>query len=832
MAVFLGVAFLAGTLVLSDTLNASIDRFYLQAFGATDVTVRNATAVSDSPGTLRGMIDRSLLGRVSRAPGVAAAEPVIQGSGQLLDKNGRTIQTLGPRIAGNWITVPALNPYHVVEGRAPRAATGGYPEVVIDRKVANEGHLRVGDTTGVLTPQRIEVKIVGIAKFGSQDAFGGGSFTAFTLASAQRYIAQSPNTISSISVKADPGVTQDELRSRIQAVLPHGVQAITGQALAQEDLSITNKAFLNLFRTFLLTFAAVALLVAVFSISNTFSIIVAQRARESALLRTVGASRSQVMISVIVEGLAIALVASVAGLAGGLVFAILLEGLFSTGFGVPVSGLVFTPVVGTISVVVGIVVTLLACLLPAARASRVPPLAALRDATVESTGTSRTRTIAGGLLVTVAVFIVFASALSGGNAGMALVGVGALGSLVGMITLGPAAAKPASAILGAPGARLRGVAGRLARQNAMRTPRRTAGAATALMVGVSVVTLFTVLAASLSAGLNNSVSKSFIGDLVISSGNNQSSGFSPRLTAAVAGLPQVARVTGIGVGTALINGSSSKINIVNPDQLGRLLRLTVTSGSLQGLRMDQLAVSKTPADSKHWKLGAPLSVTYADGTTHTFTIGALYSSDSTLSDYLMPAPAWTAHDAQARDSLVLIKLKAPRGYPVSLSAAEAAVTRATQAFGAPAVQTRQEYINAQTAGMNTLLYLTYGMLAFAIFIALLGIGNTLSLSMYERTRELGLLRAVGATRGQLRTMVRWESLIVALFGTLAGLVVGLFIGWGLATAISQGGVSQFAVPIVQLIIIVVVGAIAGVLAAIRPASRAARLNVLDAIATE
>jgi putative ABC transport system permease protein len=828
MAVFLGVAFLAGTLVLSDTLNSSIDRFYVQAFIGTDVTVRNATSVSDRPGALRGMIDRSLVGRIEHVQGVAVAEPVIQGSGQLLDKNGKTIPTLGPRIAGNWITVPALNPYHIVEGRAPRPTPAGYPEVVIDRKAASQGHLRVGDRIGVLTPEQIKVKIVGIAKFGSQDAFGGGSFTAFTLADAQRFIAKSPGKITSIAVKADPGVSQDQLRRQIQAVLPPGVQAITGQALAQENLSITNKAFLNVFRIFLLTFAAVALLVGIFTIYNTFSIVVAQRARESALLRTIGASQGQVLTSVVVEGLAIALVASIAGLGGGLIIGILLKGLFSKGFGVPISGLVFTPVTGTISVGVGVVVTLLACLLPAARASRVPPLAALRDATVESTGTSRTRIIAGGLLMSAGVCMVVASLVTGSSAAMPLVGLGALGTFVGMVTLGPAAAKPASAILGAPGARLRGVAGRLARQNAMRTPRRTAGAATALMLGLGVVTLFAVLAASLSAGLNSSIAKTFAADLVVSSGNNQTAGFSPSLTDAVARLPQVARATGIGSGTVLINGKSSSVSIVSPDQLGRLLRLTVTSGSLQRLSVDQLAVSKTRADANHWKIGTPVRVKYADGTTDIVTIGALYSSDSTLREYLMPAPAWRAHDAQALDSLVMIKVRDG----IALSRATQAVTRAVKSFGAPTVQTRQEYIDAQTAGVRTLLYLAYGMLAFAIFIALMGIGNTLSLSTYERTRELGLLRAVGATRRQLRMMVRWESLIVALFGTLAGLVVGLFVGWGLATAISQGGVSQFAVPIVPLLIIVVVGAIAGVLAAIRPASRAARLNILNAIATE
>jgi putative ABC transport system permease protein len=828
IAVILGVAFLAGTLIVSDTLAASIDHLFVQAFSGTDVSVRNANAVSKSSGTPRGGIDVALLLRVAAVPGVAA-EPVIQGTGQLLDRTGRVISVQGPQDAGNWIALPALNPFHIVAGHAPRPTHRGYPEVVVDRQVANQGHLHVGDTTGLLVPQRIEVRIVGIATFGSADAYGDGSYTAFTLADAQRYIAQSPHTITSIAVQARPGFSPDALRAAIQAVLPRGIEAVTGQTLVQESISNTGRKFITLFRTFLVSFAVIALIVSIFSIYNTFAILAAQNARASALLRLVGASRRQVLAMVVMEGIAVALIASLAGLGVGLGLAALLGQVFRSGFGIPITGLVVAPAASPIAVAAGVGATLLAGLVPAIRGSRIPPLAALRAATSDTTDISATATNAGCLLVIGGTILVVAGAtLAGQGAALLLVGLGALATLIGLVTLGPALARPVSALLGVPGTKLRGAPGRLARGNAMREPRRTARAGTALMLGVAVVTLFTVLAASLRAGQDSSISQSLTTNLVVSSGSDQFGGYSPRLPATLARLPQVAETTGFGTGTVLIDGSRARISVADPSRIPRFLRLNVRSGSLPTLRTDQLAVSTAAAQSNHWHIGTGVSVTYDDGTTQRFTIHAIYGYDPTLLDYLMPAAAWTAHTTQATDYLTLVKLKPG----VGLAAAKTAIARAALPFGMPAVQTVPEYIGSQGASLTTLLDVAYGMLAVAIVIALLGIGNTLSLSMYERTRELGLLRAVGATRAQVRTMVRWESLIVALFGTLSGMILGLFSGWGLVEAIGKYGPSQFAVPTVQLAIIVVVGGVAGVLAAIRPANRAARLNVLRAVAYE
>jgi putative ABC transport system permease protein len=807
VAVFLGVSFLAGALVLGDTLDRSIGRFFGQAYAGTDASVRGSTNVSDSPTGARGTIPADVADPVRQVPGVAVAEPVISGNGQLLGRDGTPVPVLGPRTAGKWLTDSRLNPYHVVQGRAPRADD----EVVVNRAVASQGRLRVGDVTAVLTPRRIPVRIVGIAKFGDQDGFGGGSFTGFTLEGARRYIA-SPGRISSVSVRAGRGVSQTALVGRLRPVLPPGTEAITGTALGDEGMSAVGKGFLTMFRAFLLVFAGIALLVATFGIHNTFTITVAQRNRESALLRAIGASRRQVLSSVVVEAAGIGLVASVAGVAGGLGFATLLEGAFAAmGAGLPTGGLVLTATTVAVAVPVGVVVTVLSCLLPAVRASRTPPIAALRETAAEHPGVSRTRGLAGGALTVFGVILLVAA---GGS--LASAAVGAVCCLFGMVVLGPVAARPAGALFGAP---LRRVSGRLARRNTVREPRRVAGAATALMIGIGVVTLFTVLAASSRASIEDTVSRSFGGDLAISTGTGLGGGFGPELAGDVGRLPQVAAAAGMGAGDVRISGKAVGIRYADPAALGRMVDL----GPAARLGPGTLGVGRDAARSHGWRVGSRLAVVFADGTRRTLTVAGVFASGGPAGDYLLPRAEWTAHDPRPQDTTLLIKLRPG----VSTAEGERAVTAAARPYAAPSVRSRQEYVDSQASGVGSLLTLVYVMLALAIVIALLGIANTLSLSVHERTHELGLLRAVGATRGQLRAIIRWESLIVALFGTAGGLGLGLLPGWALARAATGG---TFAAPVVQLVVIVVIGALAGILAALRPARRAGRLDILRAVA--
>src|SRR5439155_336416 len=508
-----------------------------------------------------------------------------------------------------------------------------------------------------------------------------------------------------------------------------GVQAITGTQLATEDLDDINSGFLGFLSTGLTAFAAIALLVAAFSIYNTFSILAAQRGRESALLRALGGTRRQLAVAGLAETLVVGLVGSVAGWAGGIGIATLLKGVFDGfGFALPAGGLVLRASSSVLAVAVGVVATVLAGVLPALRASRVPPLAALRELAAEPARISRVRSALGFLLTAGGVGAVIAGAAGGGEAAAI---AGAMGTLAGFIALGPVAVRPAAAVLGAPIAALRGVGGRLARDNALRNPRRTAATASALMVGVAVATLFTVIGASLKASATQGVDRTLAADLVVYQpgygGSAGLAGFSPTLAAGLGRLPSVDVAAGVSRGSVLLDGQAQTVAAVGP---GR-----------------------------------------------------------------------------------------------------AAVTAAIAGTGQPRVQDQAQYQASATGAVNTILGLVYVMLALAILIALMGVANTLSLSIHERTRELGLLRALGQTRAQTRGMVRWESVIIAVFGTLGGVILGTFLGWAVVRSSGSASLAVFAAPPLQLVLFLVLGALTGILAGIRPARRAARLTMIGAIAS-
>jgi len=831
LAVALGVAFLAGTLLLSDTLRANFDRLFTQADGGTNVVLRGATEIG-SGNSARTGVDASLLPRVRTVPGVADAQPYLEGYGQLLGRDGKPIGGNGPPTqAANWVGDPALNPYRLVAGHAPRAGD----EVVINRGAARTGHLALGMTTTLLTPQPLRVHIVGISTFGTADGFGPGTFTGMTLDAARAHLAGpvrpkgpgAPAELTEILVKASPGVPDQELAARLRPVLPAGVQAITGAQLATEDLDDINSGFLGFLSTGLTAFAAVALLVAAFSIYNTFSILAAQRGRESALLRALGGTRRQLAVAGLAETLVVGVVGSVAGWAGGIGIAALLKGVFdSFGFALPAGGLVLRASSAVLAVAVGVAATVLAGVLPALRASRVPPLAALRELAAEPARISRVRSVLGFLLTGGGVAAVIAGTAGGGQ-GPAI--AGAVGTLAGFVVLGPVAVRPAAALLGAPIAALRGVDGRLARDNALRNPRRTAATASALMVGVAVATLFTVIGASLKASATQGVGRALAADLVVYqpgyAGGAGKAGFSPQLAAGLGRLPSVGVAAGVNRGSVLLNGQAQTIAAVDPDRIGSVLNLGVTAGSLGAVDSGSFAVSAAAAADQHWRVGSRVPVVYPDGTRAWLRVAAVFDHPDVTGDYLFAAAGWAPHAGQPLDAMVLIKLKPG----AALGPARAAVTAATATAGQPRVQDRAQYQASAASYVTTVLGLVYVMLALAIVIALMGVANTLSLSIHERTRELGLLRALGQTRTQARGMIRWESVIIAVFGTLGGVILGTFLGWAVVRSSSGASLAVFAAPPLQLILFLVLGAVTGVLAGIRPARRAARLNMISAI---
>ena len=830
LAVFLGVAFLAGTLVMGDTLRASFDSMFGEATSGTDAVVRGADAIT-TPGEAQGVrqpVPTSLVNAVERVPGVAAAAPDIQGAGQLVGADGAPIGGKGPpTLAGNWITDPELNSYRIAEGRAP-ARTG---EVVVNRGAAKKGGLRIGDTTVLRTPDPVKVRIVGLATFGGEDGMAQVTFTGMTRADAEKYLTAKPGEAASILVRAGPGVGQKELVDRLTPVLPKGVEAITGRQAAQENTDMISSRFLTVFTTFLLVFSGVALLVATFSIHNTFAIVVAQRTRENALLRALGASRRQVTVATLTEASVVAVTASAAGLAGGIGVAAGLQALFpAIGFPFPGGDLVIKSLSLVLPLAVGVVVCLGSALLPAVRAGRTAPLAALRETAVDSSGASGLRAVTGAGLGALAVALALTGVLVAPSVWLA--GLGALLALVSFVVLGPVAATTAVRLLGGPLDRLRGVTGALARRNALRSPRRTAATASALMIGVAVVSLFTVFGASLKATMDQTVSRSFAGDLAVSnpSFGAGGSGLSPRLAPAIQRLPEVDTAVGLGRGVAEVDGRGRALTVTDPAALARTFDLGTVQGSLARLGSDGIAVTRTEADRRHLRTGDTARLTFTDGTERNFTVRAVYGRSELAGDYVITRAAWAPHRIQDSDTLVAVTLRSG----VSAGAGKAAVTRVAARYGDPRVQSRDEYARSSAGGIDMMLTLVYALLALAVLIALLGIANTLTLALHERTRELGLLRAVGQTRPQLRAMVRWESVLVAAFGTAGGLGLGAFLGWVLVRA-SDGASDTafaFAVPPGRLAVVALVGLAAGALAGLRPARRAARLDVLRAIAME
>ena len=821
LAVLLGVAFLAGTLVLYHTLINGFSDVIAEANKGTDALVRSSLELGQEERTERGLIDRSLADTIAAVDGVAAVAPRIESSGRIVGADGDPIGGGAPTTAGNWVDDDRLNPYDLAEGRAP-AASG---EVVIDKAAAEDGELVVGDTTVVRSPDRVEVRIVGLATFGGADSQGSATYAGFTAEFADEVLLPEPGKATSIAVAAEPGVSQAELVRRLDAVLPDGVEALTGAELTREMEEETQGEDHEAFQQALILFAGVALVVATFTIYNTFSILVAQRTRESALLRALGASRVQVLGSVTAEALAVGLLASVGGIAAGMGLALgLLALMDAIGLTTPASPLALDTSTVAIALAVGVVVTLVASLAPAVRASRVAPLAALRDVAVDRSATSRRRAVAGAVVTGAGIALTIV-----GATGEALLptGLGALATLVGVVVLGPVVARPA-AVLGAPQAAWRGMSGVLAQRNAMRNPRRTASTAAALLIGVAVVSLFAVVGASLKQSIDDAVDQQFAGDLVII--GEGAGGLSTDLAPAVAELPEVAAASPRGGGPVRIDGESTLVPTFDPATMESVEHLDVRHGSLRDLRPDKVAISADYAERHGLALGDPVTVDYPDGVTERPTVGAIYAEDN-LSEgdgIKLPRDAYLAHTSRPADVNMLIALA--DGVPVAEG--EAAVQRVADRFGAPDVQTNQEFTESIAGEINLYLTVVYLLLDLSIVIAVMGIANTLSLSIHQRTRELGLLRAVGQTRRQTRTMVRGEALTVGLFGTAGGLGLGLFLGWALVSALASEGFGSFAVPTLSLAVVLALGALVGVLAAVLPAHRAARMDVLSAIATE
>jgi putative ABC transport system permease protein len=828
ISVVLGVGFVAGTYVLTDTMNAAFDDLFAQTSAASDVVVRSESAFDSAaagPGGGSGSDDRepvaaSVLDDVLAVPGVAVAVGDVQGYAQMIDPaTDEVIGGVGPPTIGtNWNDLAG----EVLSLRGDSVPPAGPDEVVIDAATARNANLAIGDRIRILFQGPPgEFTIVGVAGFGEADNLGGATLAVFDTETAQTVLGKE-GVYDAISVVGDEGVAASELRASVAAALPEGVEAVTSTSVADEASEALQEG-LGFFRTALLVFAFVALFVGSFIIFNTFSIIVAQRTRELALLRALGASRRQVVVSVVLEAFLVGVVASVLGIALGIAIAVGLQGLLGA-FNIDLrsTSLQLLPRTIIASLVVGIGVTVVASILPARRAGSVAPIQALREASDGPTGKELVgRRLAVALAVTGLGVAALLYGLFGAETnGASIVGAGAAITFIGV-------ARPVAGGLGAPLKRL-SIQARLGRENAMRSPRRTASTAAALMIGLGLVSMVAILAASLKASFDAALTETLKADYTLST--SSFTAFSPEVTARVATLPEVGTASAFRQNGFRVSGATSFVTAVDPATIERVATMEVSEGSVADLATttDGVLVFRDLAVDEGWALGDEVPAEFASTGDVPLTIVGIFDENRLVGDYVISLESYEGLYSEQLDAFVLVQ--GAEGVP--LDEVGTAIEQAVAEFPNVQVQDQAAFREQQAGFIDQILALVTALLLMAILIALFGIVNTLGLSIYERTRELGLLRAVGMSRRQVKRMIRWESIIIAVFGAVLGVAIGVAFGWALQQALKNEGVSEFVVPVGQLAIYLVLAGLAGVLAAIWPARRAAKLNVLEAISYE
>jgi putative ABC transport system permease protein len=824
LSIVLGVAFVSGTFILTDAMRNTFNA--LADSGNSDVYVRGVesktAAVTDQTGQRRTTLPLTMQSQIAAVPGVARVEPTLQGSAIVIGKNGKAAVNGGaPPLGFGWSDDPKS--WKLIAGHQPTSAS----EVAVEKDTLSLAKLKVGDQTRVVVGGTVlNVTIVGEVRTANDAGLLGATATLFDRSTAMKLYAEDGN-VPSFGITAASGVSPDQLRDRLTAAMPKTADVLTGAQLADETKKNLDNGILKIFTTFFLVFAFIAVFVGAFVILNTFSMLVAQRTRELALLRALGASRRQVTRSVLVEAFIVGTVSSAIGLGVGAVIASGLKALLGR-FGLKIQG--GLPIQARTVVVcfaVGILVTLVAAYFPARRAAKIPPVAAMRDDIALPTRSLRRRLIIGSVM-TVAGVAIMILGLSGstGSSGL-LTGVGAGLTVLGVTVLAPIIAPAVLRVIGAPIAKLWGTTGRLARDNAIRNPRRSAATASALMIGLALVTGVTVLAQSTKA----SFAKAFNSDLTAQYALTAASGQPVPAEAAakareIPGVAKVAEYTGMPV---QVSGEQMDATVGVGSDLVAAQHVDMAGGSATALDQDQILVSSKLAKSKHWTLGQTLSGQF-NAQPVQLTIGGIYTNDQLLGGLVLPR-AWyeRAVPANQRIDFAIAVVTADGKTSDSV---KSALEDVVKPYAIVNVATKSEYIKDQQGQLNILLYILYALLGLAVVIAIFGIVNTLALSVFERTREIGLLRAVGMVRSQLRRVVRLESVAISLFGALMGLVLGLFFGIAVQQALKDDGLDVLSIPYVSLIVFIVFAGLAGVFAAIWPARRAAKLDVLRAITTE
>jgi len=823
VAIVLGVTFVTGTFVLTDTLHNTFTTLFSGIYQHVDFQVRGQAAFTSGGTAVRSPIDQSIAQKVRDVPGVADAVGTVTGYAQLVAPTGKAVTTTGaPTIGTSFDPVTQMSALHIKSGSAPTNAN----DVVIDASTATKYHFHVGQRVRVLLtgPPRT-FTLTGIVTFGTANNLAGATIAAFDLTTAQT-IFDRTGRYDAIDVLAKPGANLGQLKTAIAAVLPPKVEVVTGQTVANESTNSINQA-LGFFSTALLVFAFISLFVGGFTIFNTFSIIVGQRTRELALLRLLGASRKQVFRSVLAEAGIVGVLASIVGLVLGVLDAAGLEALLNAfGITLPTGGLVFQPRTAIVGLIVGVGVTLVSAISPARRAVRIPPVAALSEHDVVAAESSRRRFVIGSALAVVGIVVL---ALGLTAPAIQLVGLGAIAIFIGIGMLAPLVARPMASVIGVPLAAVLGISGKLGRENSMRSPRRTAQTAAALLVGLALVSTIAVFGASVSRSATGSIDQAISANYIITaSGGGGAGEFSASTAAAARRVSGVTAVSTVYTGEFKFRNDISNLTAVSPNRLAQTIILRMNSGAgAPALTAGQLLIDTNTATSDHLVVGSRVPAKFALTGNTTMRVGGIFKPNSLLGSFLVSDTYYLAHFDNALPVAVLI-----RSAGGASASGKAAIKAGLRAYPNLMIQTQAEFKQSQQKMVNQLLGLVYVLLALAVLIALIGIVNTLMLSVFERTHEIGLLRAVGMRRRQVRAMIRSEAVILSVFGAIIGVLVGTGLGVAFAESLKQQGITDVVVPVGSLIAFLVIAALLGLGAASWPARRAAKLDVLAAIASQ
>jgi putative ABC transport system permease protein len=811
--------------VFSATLNRTFDNLFSDVFRNVDSYVRSTQVIeADFGAEERQRIPAELIATIEAVPGVGDVQGDIQAFARIIGKDGQPLGSdgAGPPTFGSVGEEFKGALWTISEGKFPSNST----EVALDEASAKAGNYVVGDTVKVVAQAGSrEFTLVGIAGYGDVRSPGGATFALFDLATAQEFLAK-PGFVDAILISGDGSASDEELAKAINAVIPssYKTETLTGAEITKETQDQIGSA-LSFFSILLSTFSYIALGVGSFVIYNVFSISAAQRQRENALLRAIGASKKQVTRALMIESVVVGLFGSTIGLFAGIGLSKALSALLkAASIDLPSGDLVVPSSAIINTIVVGLIVTVASAWLPARRAGRVPPLAAMRETAIEVVALTRRRTIFGLALIALGAASIIAVTNGASNTWL---GLGILFVFSGTITLGPVIARPVALLLGKPAEKFRGVTGTMARQNSARNPKRTSRTASPVLIGVALVTAVAALAASISSQIDGVFTQQFKGDYAINTNARGFGGLSPSLADDINTLPEVERATGIGLLTVKIDGKGQYLTTINPATVEGVFDIGLTSGTYADLTPETIFVSQQYAENNDAKLGDTIAVTLADAQVKSLSIAGIYEFDELAGKYTVSRDLTKDTTVITFDLGVYIKIKDG----VSQESARTALQAAVDKYGQGTLLSKREYIDSQSGQINQLLGLIYGLLFLSVIIAVVGIIITLLLSVFERQREIGLLRAVGMTKSQVRTTVRWESVITSLLGAVVGIVLGVGLGWVIVYALRDQGLSAFSVPVGTTVSILIMAFVIGVLAAVYPAWRATRVNLLAAITT-